>query len=219
MRGRLVNRRDEPFCKGSGDLSLILGFSTVFSHRRLQEPKAIHLHQHSCSIPKYCIPGLGVQQKACSPNPAVTSAWYFNIKTLQQAYPPGQGPVPQNHSVCWTQWQAEGAMQLAIPSPVWHIPAGAPAGPTAAGPGLSLHAGSREDKSHPCFSASPPIQITTKFSNKNTAKDKEDAIQCYLVIIRYYGSHMPILLTNTGFLLICSTIDLCANKIICVQYY
>lgn len=65
MRGRLVNRRDEPFCKGSGDLSLIHGFSTVLSHWILQEPKAIHLH--SCSVPKHCIPGLGVQQKPVPP--------------------------------------------------------------------------------------------------------------------------------------------------------
>lgn len=216
MRGRLVNRRDEPFCKGSGDLSLIPGFSTVLSHWILQEPKAIHLH--SCSVPEHCIPGLGVQQKTCFPNPAVTAAWYFNIKTLQQAHPPGQGPVPQNHSVCWTQWPAEGVEQMAIPSPVRCISAGSPVGPTAARPGPSLHAGSREDnKSHPCFSASPPIQVTTKLSNKNTAKDKGDDIQCYQVIIRYYGSHVPILLTNTGFLLICSTIDLCATKIVCVQ--
>lgn len=37
-------------------------------------------------------------------------------------------------------------------------------------------------------------------------------MQHYLVTIRYYGSHMPKLLTNTDFLLICSTTGLFANK-------
>lgn len=91
-----------------------------------------------------------------------------------------------------------------------------------AGQGVNLHTGSKKDqkmqflrtyKSHPCFSALPLIQDNSTRSS-NMAKDKRTPC---MAIIRYYGSHMPILLTNTGFLLICSTIGLCTNKNICGQ--
>jgi len=87
----------------------------------------------------------------------------------------------QQHSRCQQKWESS----WAVPSPAQGSPAEALRAHATAGRGLSLHTGGsmdrkmqflRTEKSPLFFSALPLIQgNSTRFSNKNIAKDKRIA--------------------------------------------